>query len=1020
MISNAPCFIAVPRAWPAIGACLLVLLGSLTTGCGSQATTQWKKDTEKTNEPSVTSGSVSEDADRGDESTSPLTLEVEIARAKELASQQDFDGAASTLRKVLLVQPDNVQVLFGLASVEAARGNLQQAIDLLGEIPEDHPEAGIPALGQSADWCLQIKRYDEAERRYAKILERVPQAAPARRQLAYLLNRQGRRQEASLHVRELCKLGDIRQDELRSLIILSDAIYDDPSKAEEQSVGDRPYWPIGPGGEARALFGQAKFEEAVRKLHPLVASGDAPPSILALYGRAVAEAQDDERFLWWLSRTDERTRDYADYWAAVGAFESSQRRFTSATRALGEAIDRDPTDYPSMGRLRQCLSTLGDDAMSKRWSDRWLAIRETAKAHSRVAQSNPPSPEAIGELASLLFHLNRPLEAARWKSIEGYYRETPKSEMQQWNAEREHLVASGTGFPTQSDRLCGMDLSNYPLPEFDSSHVGEPLFSASESDQHIPASGRFQNIAAEIGLDHTYFVASRPQKDRFSIYQMLGGGAAVLDYDLDGACDLYFAQGGADPPLFRGDRTNQLFRNTESVLVDVTRASDTVETQYSIGLTAGDWNQDGFPDLVVANVGTNLLLVNNGDGTFTRQTLSMQANLNRAPASAAMADVTGDAVPDIIQSVYVDDPHIDLKPSIDASQRVLHSLAPGDFDAGSDWLIENDGSGGFNYRPFESQNGAVHPGLGVIVTDLDGNLGNEIFVGNDMYPNQLWVRDAMSGAWSDVAAVFGCAYGSTGTATASMGIATGDFDRNGTLDIHVTNFEKQNASLFMGERGAFQDLNVHYQLAGSSYPLVGFGTQAIDYENDGDVDLVVTNGHIDDSIENESPFMQPAQLLCNLGGRFQLAEVEDLSGYWSSDHLGRGLSRLDFNRDGKNDFVITHIGEQSALLLNQTPSEHHWLQIQLVGTKSERDSIGARVRIRFDGNESTDWVVAGDGYLSHNEAVVSFGLGESASVDEIAILWPSGQQQTIGNVPADRRLLIIEGQDQPYAFDSGP
>ena len=202
--------------------------------------------------------------------------------------------------------------------------------------------------------------------------------------------------------------------------------------------------------------------------------------------------------------------------------------------------------------------------------------------------------------------------------------------------------------------------------------------------------------------------------------------------------------------------------------------------------------------------------------------------------------------------------------------------------------------------------------------------------------------------------------------------------------------------------------------------MVGFGTQSIDYDNDSDLDLVVTNGHLDDSFDNVSSFRQPPQLLCNLGGHFQLTEVKDASDYWNSDHLGRGLARLDFNRDGKSDFVITHIGEQSALLLNQTPTDHHWLQLQLVGTKSERDSIGARIRIRFGGQESTDWVVAGDGYLSHNEAVVSFGLGEAASVDEIAIFWPSGDQQTIQNVPADRRLLIIEGQNDPYALNSVP
>ena len=159
--------------------------------------------------------------------------------------------------------------------------------------------------------------------------------------------------------------------------------------------------------------------------------------------------------------------------------------------------------------------------------------------------------------------------------------------------------------------------------------------------------------------------------------------------------------------------------------------------------------------------------------------------------------------------------------------------------------------------------------------------------------------------------------------------------------------------------------------------------------------LVVTNGHIDQSLSFKGPFKQHAQLFSNLGDRFKLTDVADPSGYWSDAHLGRALARLDFNRDGKNDFVVTHLGERSALLLNETPSDNHWLQVRLVGVQSERDAVGARVRVRAGEREWTDWVISGDGYLCRNEAVVSFGLGNATKVDEIVIDWPSGVQQTL-------------------------
>lgn len=966
--------------------------------------------------------------------------ETVLAEVRKMVDEEHYSQATARLKALLLSDPNDVEAIFTLASVTYGSGDVDRAIELLGEIPADHAEAGLPALGQSADWCLEAGRFDDAERKYSMLLQRAPHAAQARRQLGYLLNRQGRRQEAAEQIRELCRQGNVREDELYSLVILLHPMYDPPavtsSPADTAShdqrtnhgrlsdgtddQADRPYWPIGPEAEARILLGDRRFREAADALQEFVEGESVRPSALALYGRAVAEAQDEGRFHWWLSRADEQTQRYGDYWAAIGAFELGERRFDTAARALGEALDRDFTDYVSMGRLRQAMLTLGDHAVAERLGQRWYDTRKTNQASARISSgdSGKSDPEAIDELASMLVHLNRPLEAVLWKYIEGLYLGVEQSQLMRLNAERERLVNADSGFPTQQQRLCGMILSDYPLPKLDArKKIEAPSFEPTpEPDEFVAA--RFENLADAIGLNHTYAVASTPQTQRYSIYQTLGGGVAVFDYDLDGFADLYFAQGGADPPSFQSEVTNQLFRNARPQLVDVTRQSHCDEYQYSIGVTAGDWNQDGFPDLVVANIGSDTLLTNNGDGTFTQTSLG-QKSFTRVPSSPSIADVTGDALPDIFQTVYIDDPELNTKPPIDDAGRVTAAVSPGDFDAGGDWLMTNNRKGGFTAERISDQGGDVFPGLGVLVTNFDDRPGNEIFVGNDLFPNQLWMRDSETGSWSDVASPLGCAFGYTGLATGSMGIAVGDFDLTGTLDIHITNYERQNASLFLGAGGAFRDRNVQYDFTRSSHSMVGFGTQAIDYDNNGRIDLVITNGHLDDSLANVTAFKQPPQLLRNMSGRFALVDVEDQSGYWSEDYLGRGLARLDYNRDGKNDFVVSHIGDPSALLLNQTPTNNRWIQFQLVGTISEREGIGAKVRVRFADQERTEWMTSGDGYLSRNESVVSFGLGTNELVDEVLVLWPSGMQQVLQNVRAGARWLVVEGQMDLHELDAG-
>ncbi|MDB4676809.1 CRTAC1 family protein, partial [bacterium] len=430
------------------------------------------------------------------------------------------------------------------------------------------------------------------------------------------------------------------------------------------------------------------------------------------------------------------------------------------------------------------------------------------------------------------------------------------------------------------------------------------------------------------------------------------------------------------------------------------------ETLYTIGVTAGDWNQDGFQDLVLANIGNKVLLINNGDGTFQQREFDLDPDNKNLVSSVAMGDISGDAIPDLVSLYYVEDKEMLKRPELNEDGNVL-TVSPASFVPGIDRLTINDGRGGLETRRISDSKDAASTGLGVVIADWNDQPGNEIFIGNDIRANHLWVRPELDQPWKEIAALTGCAHGYGGIATASMGIAAADFDSSGTLDLHIANFYLEPVSFFINRGGAFEDRAIQYKLHQESLSVLGFGCQAIDYNNDGKPDLAVTNGNIEKA--PGEPLEQPPQFFVNLGSEFRLLDVEEPAGYWQGKYLGRGMARLDFNRDGQMDLVITHLGSPTALLLNQTDAGKNWLQVQLVGTRSERDAIGAKVSIVVDGETSTRWLVGGDGYLCRNEPTLHFGVGEATAIEKIEVTWPSGEIESFGLVEVNQRLLLIEG-----------
>ena len=1008
---------------------LSVLLG-LAVGCGTK-----RSEEEEPNGRSTSMLDLEIDADNkveGDRQTE-VTPEVEqptdratlIAQVDRLLAADRVSDAEKILRQRLVQDPEDYEVLFRLANLAVAQGDYDAGIDLLAAIPSEDPQAGLAALGTAADWCVEAKRFDEAIAHYEEILRINAGVNLARRKLAYLHNRLGRRHEAVKRIRELCLLSDIMQDELHALIVEGDAMYDAPGS--QPAAGTRPYWPIGESGKARHLSTQKRYREAAALIEQDVLSGTATPSIKAFYGRMIVESQQPDKLASWAPVIDEEVKRFPDFWAALGTYLVQEARFDEAIPTLAQALRLDPTDLPMIRRLYQSLQSVGRADDAQVWIDRYTVMTNIIDANNRIANSGGRVDSKLyDKLADNLALMGRNAESVYWRLVAAS-KTGDQPAMQQLQQQITSIVAERKAFPKLDQLWCGMEFDSANIadlpPEWrdDSKQAQEPAFY-----QVVPGAApraMFREVTAKVGLNHAYKIATNPPSKRFPIYQVYGGGVAVVDYDLDAKPDLYFAQGAADAPDFVALESDTLYRHLrsedETQLTNVTLPSGLTEDAFTVGVTSGDWNQDGWPDLAVSNIGVHRLLLNRGDGTFAVRDLESKPDLIRLGTSLAMGDVTGDHLPDLFVAHFLRDPDLTRLPPVDQTGEITEVIAPIKSVPFRDSLFINQKDGNWSSQLVGGGESDACTGLGLILGDLDPKSpGNEVFVANDVRKNQFW-RRGESGDLVDAAAAIGCAYGSLGFSTGAMGIVAEDLDRNGTLDLHVTNYVEEPDSLYLKENGIYRDLNERFRIAAPTRAMVGFGTQTIDYANNGWPDFVVTNGHVDDLTRLGQPFRQPLQLFANLGTHFDVVDIPEAK-WWNRPRVGRAMAKLDFDDDGRMDFVITDLLGPSALMLNQTPTENHWVKLRLIGTTSERDAIGARVVVNTAKQSWLLMVQAGDGYLAENQTGLHLGIGREKKIESVTVQWPSGKQQEFAGIQSDSTSLLIEGDLEPFPLAGNP
>lgn len=543
---------------------------------------------------------------------------------------------------------------------------------------------------------------------------------------------------------------------------------------------------------------------------------------------------------------------------------------------------------------------------------------------------------------------------------------------------------------------------------------------APEKPQTSPPS--FHEIAAEAGIHFHYEEGGKAQL--FTMLETLGGGTAVWDYDLDGKLDIVFAGGGN---IGQGERELQglplaLYRNLGQMkFADTTQASGAnAPGYYSHGTIVGDYNQDGFPDLLITGYGGLQLWQNQGDGTFDNVTQKAGLTDTSWSTSAAFADFNGDGHADLYVAHYVNWSFDNNPACASTTPNQRDFCSPRSFEPLNDIIYYSNGDGTFRDATQEAGLVAGGKGLGVLASDLDNDGDCDIYVANDTTNNFLYLNDG-KGHFQEVGELNGAAVDDSGTPNGSMGVDVTDYNQDGLTDLWVANYERESFALYAGlGEGAFLHSSRTTGIAALNELYVAFGTQANDFDLDGDEDLIVTNGHILLYPTGISRKQEPL-LLLNDHGFFRKAEFPKDS-FFSKPHEGRGLAAGDLDSDGDFDVVISHENEPAALLRNDRIASAtgnaadqssdakppKWLSLNLIGTRAHRDAVGAMVRLHTSQGNLTRWQRSGGSYCSSPAPQVHFGIPAEAEVTGITIVWPGGESQDLPTPAMNSTTYIVQ------------
>ena len=936
----------------------------------------------------------------------PVDSALLLQQAKAALVKKDFERAENLALDVPDSAPERSAALImaGEAAMHEKRyidalKYFQLAID--SSKTSKHTKV---ARFSSAEVFRELGQLTNAIQAYRQVLNANPDNAATHERLAFLLSSTGARWEALPHFFFLVRSGSATINELAIFADLDRHVEHKPFlESCLLKSKDDPYVRF---GLAAHSFWDGQPDQAKKNLRQIVLETPELISAQAMLGELLLDEEEIQFRQWHLKLPDE-AESHPDIWYVRGLWARRHDQRQMAVHCFWQCVRLDPRHRRATVQLSQVLASLGEDS-SKAFRERAAQMVELTQQVDDVLRSGGLNEIAVHQTLELLEKMGRIWETCAWGVLARNQFNT-SDWPHDYLSRCAPLLSNNLPLVQNAQNLTNqINLSSFPefqLPQID--------LNPSVTDSDVQVNTQIQYSQSDIGIDFTYFNSPDPSTQGVRVFESNGGGVAVVDFDGDEWPDLYFTQGtewksGKTEPSPSMHYTDRLYRNLGDSFEDITNSSGLGNQGFGQGPTVADFNNDGFPDLYIANIGRNRLYRNNGDGTF--EDISNECGLTGEDwtASCVVVDLNADGLPDLFDVNYLQGKNIYT--AICQGQ----ACSPSVFTGTPDRLHLNQGDGTFTCIPdITPATGAK--GLGVVAFTLHDRKQPCLFVANDQTPNfLLQASDSDNSAGIHLenrGFIDGLSHNEDGLSMACMGIAADDADGDGRIDFFVTNFKDESNTFYSQDtEGIFLDATKQAGLAGPSWPFVGWGTQFLDADLNGAVDIVVVNGHVDDYRDVGGEYQMRSQFFKNMGrGRFIELSAVDVGSWFEKKILGRGLARLDWNRDGLPDFVVSQINEPVSLMTNQTTGSGHFINVCMHATRTARDAIGTVVEVVSKNRRWKKQLVAGDGYMASNQRIVQFGLGSAGSLQKILVHWPSGGMTTIKNVPVDVTLELVEG-----------
>ncbi len=951
---------------------------------------------------------------------------VDPQRQLSFAKKEQFSNPERAYERcieILKSAPDEPAVLMLAADLAERIDRLPAALDHYLHVIAISPQ-DTETIQRVAKISLKLGRLNEAGRAMLNLTLIDPGNQAFQRQYADHLLVLGRRFESLEPLFTLVRSRNFLLDELVMLGSTEELLED--RKILELALNQEKDKAAAMTALGRLAAYSNRNPEAVSLLTRAIECGiDVPADTIPALGRALLAVNDVEQLRLWAERNAPKAMEHPDTQFVLGQLSVWAGNLEDAVNHLNTAIQLQPNHRAACQLMGSIYAESGDMKFARLLLDRAVALDETERLLRRLLFKHRDA-ALMRRAAELMEQLGRPTEAwAWWIALQTYHPQDSSGAVE--NAARLRSRAAAAEYQVERDVV---DRLNSRGRILDSKR--SPGKRETSRAMHVATSRiRFEDFAPQLGLTTPYFGGFGAEARGLWLYQVNGGGVAVNDIDADGQPDLYFVHGNSVPPTDDLRNKNRMFRNRDRIRYDdISSVSGADVSGLGQGTSAGDCNADGFEDLYVANIGANQLLRNNGDGTYSDFTPPAVKQLTNWTTSCLLADLNADGFDDLYDVNYLAGKEPFVHSCLSGPDRLVRACGPDIFQGEIDQCLMNDGAGGFiNVTDAAGIQKSGGPGLGILAADFDESGTMDLFVANDMTPNWYFVnngpKDDGVPQFTEEATLRGCALNGVGRAEACMGIAAGDVTEDGHLDLFVTNFLQETNTLYsFSEQGFFEDVTAVSGVAAGSLNMLSFGTQFIDADLDSHLDVVLVNGHVDDYSHLNIPWkMLPAAYQNKGSGRFETLPQDSMGGYGTVPRLGRAMARLDWNSDGKDDLIITHLDGPPALLSNSTESAGNFVSLCLSGTISNRSGIGAVIRVEFsetDGEPETERVFqlpAGDGFYCSNQRKVTIGLGSAQTIRRMTVKWISGGQDHFEDVASGCAYRIVEGRSKLYRMD---